>query len=178
MRIRNRRSIFSSDMMETGTLPSRPGAVGALLDEYGRALRDLQALVTDVHDAELITVVDATTPDPNCRSIQTVLAHVVRSGYTYAILVNSLKGPLAPYRERIYRTTATDFIQDLDAMFAFTVAALGQFHDEELEVFEEAAKALSPWGQRYDAEQMMEHAIVHILRHRRQLARFLQQLRG
>ena len=32
------------------------------------------------------------------------------------------------------------------------------------------------WGQLYDPEQLMEHAIVHILRHRRQIENFLEQL--
>ena len=32
------------------------------------------------------------------------------------------------------------------------------------------------WGQSYDIEQLMEHAIVHILRHRRQIERFLLKI--
>jgi hypothetical protein len=32
----------------------------------------------------------------------------------------------------------------------------------------------SRWGMRYNLEQMMEHAIVHILRHRRQIERLIQ----
>ena len=35
----------------------------------------------------------------------------------------------------------------------------------------------SNWGQSYDFEQMLEHAIVHILRHRRQIERFLLLLK-
>ena len=31
------------------------------------------------------------------------------------------------------------------------------------------------WGPVYDAEGLLEHAIVHILRHRRQLERFISQ---
>ena len=31
------------------------------------------------------------------------------------------------------------------------------------------------WGQEYDLEQLLEHAIVHILRHRRQVERFYSQ---
>ena len=33
----------------------------------------------------------------------------------------------------------------------------------------------SSWGVRYDLEQLLEHAIVHILRHRRQIERLLQE---
>ena len=33
----------------------------------------------------------------------------------------------------------------------------------------------SRWGVRYDLEQLLEHAVVHILRHRRQIEKFIQQ---
>ena len=32
---------------------------------------------------------------------------------------------------------------------------------------------LSPWGVTYNLEQLLEHAIVHILRHRRQIEKFM-----
>jgi len=32
------------------------------------------------------------------------------------------------------------------------------------------------WGQRYDEDQILEHAIGHILRHRRQIERFLLRI--
>ncbi|HEY5122872.1 MAG TPA: hypothetical protein VIK14_03975, partial [Ignavibacteria bacterium] len=31
------------------------------------------------------------------------------------------------------------------------------------------------WGQQYDIEQLLEHAIVHILRHRRQIENFIKK---
>jgi len=34
------------------------------------------------------------------------------------------------------------------------------------------------WGQSYDLEQLLEHAIVQVLRHRRQIERLLVQYRG
>jgi hypothetical protein len=33
----------------------------------------------------------------------------------------------------------------------------------------------STWGTRYDVEQLLEHAVVHILRHRRQIEKFIWQ---
>ena len=47
-----------------------------------------------------------------------------------------------------------------------------------MEEFEADKKILVRWGQLYDVEQLFEHAIVHILRHRRQIERFLLRLRG
>ena len=32
------------------------------------------------------------------------------------------------------------------------------------------------WRQQYDVEQLFEHAIVHVLRHRRQIERFIQKM--
>ena len=40
-----------------------------------------------------------------------------------------------------------------------------------------AVKMRVRWGPVYDLEQMLEHAIVHILRHRRQIERFLTEPR-
>ncbi len=154
----------------------RTGAVGAILDEYERVIAALKVVIAPISDAALVAVVDPDTEDPNCKSIQAVMAHVVRSGYTYAIVINSSKGPIAPFHDRTYRQRAADFMTDLDAMFAFNVASLSQFQDAELEEYDVDKKLLVPWGQRYDIEQLMEHAIVHILRHRRQIERFLRIL--
>ena len=41
----------------------------------------------------------------------------------------------------------------------------------------EKIKMPTPWGTTYTLEQMLEHAIVHILRHRRQIERLLQTTR-
>ncbi len=57
----------------------RPGAVAALLDEYERAILDLQKIIEDISDHQLIIVVDTKTTDLNCKSIQTILSHVVSS---------------------------------------------------------------------------------------------------
>ncbi|TCD21112.1 hypothetical protein EZ456_19410 [Pedobacter psychrodurus] len=38
-----------------------------------------------------------------------------------------------------------------------------------VEELDQSRKISTKWGQQYDVEQMLEHAIVHILRHRRQI---------
>jgi len=40
-----------------------------------------------------------------------------------------------------------------------------------------AVQIRSRWGAVYDLEQLLEHAIVHVLRHRRQIERFLTEPR-
>ena len=71
----------------------RQGAVGALLDEYEKVIFELQQVLNDISNEELIKIVDSKTTDPNCKSIQTILSHVIRSGYAYAIYIQNLKEP-------------------------------------------------------------------------------------
>jgi len=158
-------------------ITNRPGAVGALLDEYERAILDLQKTIDDISDQELITIVDNQTSDDNCKSIQTILAHVVRAAYGYAIRIRNLKGFNLEIPEKLFRLNVKEFQNDLTSFFAFTVDTFSDIEDKELEQFDNTKKIVSSWGQIYDIEQMMEHAIVHILRHRRQIEKFKTLLR-
>lgn len=45
----------------------RQGTAGALLDEYERAIADLQQTIADISDEELITIVDSKTSNPKTR---------------------------------------------------------------------------------------------------------------
>jgi uncharacterized damage-inducible protein DinB len=150
----------------------RPGAIGALLDEYERVIADLKKVIQDIPDSLLIIIVDPHTNDDNCRSVQTVLTHVVHSGYGYATSIYNLKGHNEVRPGKTVHSTVSKYIDDLTGVLAFTEKVLDEFNDAELEVFDNALKIKAGWGQVYDIEQMMEHAIVHILRHRRQLEKF------
>ena len=65
----------------------------------------------------------------------------------------------------------------LKKMFAYNLEFFSKNPNLQLEVKETEKKILTNWGQRYDPDQLMEHAIVHVLRHRRQIERFLLELR-
>jgi len=149
--------------------------VGALLDEYERAINELKQLLTGIPDGDLTTVQDSRTTNEKSRSIQTVLAHVVDAGYWYALQIHRLKGYQGDGVPKILRATVQAYTDDLDGVMVYTEKVLTAFADAELEELDHTRKILTPWGQFYDAEQMMEHAIVHILRHRRQLERWLQE---
>jgi hypothetical protein len=155
----------------------RPGATGALLDEYERVLRELQHIISTISDRELLTVVDPSTSDPNCRSIQTILAHVVSSGYSYAIYIRTLRGETVERPAPQLRSTVTEYQNDLDSVFAFTLETFSAIREGELEQFDVEHKIATRWGQVYDIEQMMEHAIVHVMRHRRQIEKFVLSIR-
>ncbi len=149
----------------------RKGALGALMDEYERAGGELARLIAGLTDEEFEAARDLQTKDEECRSIQTVVHHVVTSGYSYALyLREALSEPGS--RPQIPLGTRTESIEQLTAMLAYTAATLeGRWGmtDEQMA----AARIQSRWGQVYDVEQMLEHAIVHVLRHRRQIERFL-----
>ena len=147
----------------------RPGATGALLDEYERAIADLQQTISDIANDELTGIMDNTTMDDNCISIQTILSHVVNSGYAYAIYIRRLIGSRADYPNIVLHPTINDYQKDIDNFFAFTSATFKNIRDNQLEELDNSKKIVTSWNQVYDIEQITEHAIVHVLRHRRQI---------
>ncbi|MFH7015553.1 DinB family protein [Flavobacterium sp. FlaQc-47] len=151
---------------------SRKGAVGALLDEYERAILDLSHTIDGITDNELIAIADPVTTDTSCVSVQSVLAHVVNSGYAYALYIKRLSDKSLDFPEEIFRTTIADYQKDLRDFFIFTQETFQNINDNQLEESDNTKKIVTSWGQLYDIEQITEHAIVHILRHRRQLERF------
>jgi hypothetical protein len=154
----------------------RTGAKGALLDEYEKALLELKQVISDVSPKELTLPVDKTTTDQNCVSIQSILTHVVYAGYTYANYIRKLKK--APFKlwEKAARPVIVEYNNDLNQMFLYTIETFGFFTEEET-MQPTNDKILSHWGQAYDIEQMWEHAIVHVLRHRRQIEKFKKTVR-
>ncbi len=156
----------------------RQGAIGALLDEYERAIADLQQTIADFSDNELIVIIDNKTADPRCKSVQAILSHVVRSGYGDAIYIRQLFGEKVDFPDEVLRLTVDDYNTDLNNFFAFVTETFANIKDNQLEEFDNNKKINTSWGQVYDIEQITEHAIVHILRHRRQIEKFKIILRN
>ena len=153
------------------------GAIGALLDEYEKAITEFLKVINDVTPEELITIVDEETKDPSCRSIQTILTHVLRSGYWYVIEIRKSLGEEMLYPEDILLDTIPGYQSELTSMFQFNEKLFEDYPQIKLEEKDNQKKVKVKWGQTYDVEQLFEHGIVHILRHRRQIERFLIKLR-
>lgn len=153
------------------------GAIGALLDEYEKSINELKAVIADVTFDELIEVVDHETKDPDCRSIQSILTHVIESGYTYVVEIRKWMGEDLDYVEKQRLSSIKHYNVALDEMFIFNEKLFEDHPRIRLEEYDASKKFKVRWGQRYDVEQMIEHAIVHILRHRRQIERFILKLR-
>ncbi|WP_436488542.1 DinB family protein [Chitinophaga sp. ARDCPP14] len=153
----------------------RQGAIGALLDEYERAISELKEVIRTIPDHALTVITDPHTADENCRSVQTILSHVVSSGFGYATSIHNLRGPQLTRPAKTFHLTVNAYLEDLTQVFIFTEKIFAAFKDDELEQMDDALKIKAGWGQVYDIEQMAEHAIVHVLRHRRQIERIKQQ---
>lgn len=151
----------------------REGAVGALMDEYERAASELGRLVGRIPEEEFVRVADAQTADEDCRSVQTVMTHVVNAGYGYADYLRgvfSIPSTRPPKKLLSPRETS----EQLDAMLEYTAETLsGRWTMTDAEIT--AAVIKTRWGVTYDAEQLLEHAIVHVLRHRRQIEKFIRR---
>ena len=153
--------------------PLRPGAVGAMMDEYERAASELSRLLETISEEDFAALRDTVSPDENCRSIRTVLRHVVRAGYTYADYIRTAFA-VESARPDITFESCADARAKLAEVIAYTVATLeGKWRLTDDEIM--AVQVTARWGPVYDLEQLLEHAIVHILRHRRQIERFLSE---
>lgn len=151
----------------------RKGAVGALMDEYERALSEIKHLVGRIADDDFARIVDAQTGDEDCRSIQTIISHVVRAGFGYAGSIRRIFFiPSDGFEKRLL--SRQESLEQLDAVVEYSIQTL----DGRWEMTDEEIKSVviqSGWGVRYDLEQFLEHAIVHVLRHRRQIEKFVAQ---
>jgi uncharacterized damage-inducible protein DinB len=151
-------------------------AVKTLLLEYEKAIVELQNLIQDISQNDLICIVNPETENPDCISIQAILTHIVGAGYSYCVYIQNARNIDTKRPERIRQTSVDAYKNELNAVLKYTHKTFSTIYDSELEVYDNNKKILTSWGQSYDIEQLMEHAIVHILRHRRQIERFKIQL--
>lgn len=151
----------------------RNGAVGALMDEYERAASELTRLVEHIPDEDFTRIVDSQTEDDDCRSVQTIISHVVESGYSFADYLGEQFsiGSTRPQPELLSRRES---LEQLEAALRYTAEILdGRWEMSAAEISEVVIKTRG--GAVYDAEGLLEHAIVHLLRHRRQIEKFIRQ---
>ena len=147
----------------------RKGPLGALMDEYERASSDLKVVLRGISEDDFTTILDTQTEDESCRSVQTIMTHVVRAGYGYADYIRDQFG-IPKSSPSSTHVPHRDVEAQVDAMLDYSAKTL----DGRWEMAEDEWVGIgidTHWGVRYDLEQLLEHAIVHILRHRRQIER-------
>lgn len=151
------------------------GSVKALLDEYKKAINELIAIIKPLNEKSLSMIVDSNTKDPDCKSIQTILSHIVCSGYGYTIYIENSIGANKPRLERQTFNNVNQYIDQLNSMFEYCENFFKSNKNLTIEQTDNSKKITVNWGQQYDIEQLLEHAIVHILRHRRQIENFIKR---
>jgi len=151
------------------------GSIKALLDEYKKAINELITVIKPLNDKSLAMVVDNETKDPDCRSIQTILSHIICSGYGYTIYIENSIGANKPRLERETFHSISPYIDHLRLMFEYCENFFNSNINLTIEQTDNSKKITVNWGQQYDIEQLFEHAIVHILRHRRQIENFIKK---
>lgn len=151
------------------------GNIMALLDEYRKAIDELISVIKPINEKQLCEVVDNSTKDLDCKSIQAILTHVVCSGYGYIIYIENHLGKNKPRLDKILYSNANSYVDQLNLMYEYALNFFLENSQLEIEEFDMLKKIKVNWGQQYDIEQLLEHAIVHILRHRRQIERFKQR---
>lgn len=147
----------------------RKGAIGALTDEYEKALEELKVLLIKIPDDKFKEVYNKEA-DTDFRSIKNIVSHVIRSGYVYAnhIRKRFRNNYVVPGIEII---KTEEGISELNKMFDYTVET---FEDKWLLTYDELMNTIikTSWTT-YDLEAIIEHAIVHILRHRLQIEKMI-----
>lgn len=143
------------------------------MDEYERATNELKSILENIGEENYVKIIDTETEDADCRSIQTMLNHVVHAGYGYANAIRRYYSiPHKPLGDERPNIAKADIIVELDKMLKYTDETL----DGKWEMsYEEMAKVLIKRKGDFseDIEQLLEHAVMHILRHRRQVDKFL-----
>ena len=147
----------------------RKGAIGSLLDEYEKALSELMSVLQKASADDYTRIVEG--EDEHCRSIQVIMHHVVRAGYGYSKYIrDALSMGVNTVEDK--QIPKAEIGAEIDKMFAYTAAI---FEGERAVTDEEMNELFfkTRWGVNYNIDQLLEHAIVHVLRHRRQIQKFI-----
>jgi hypothetical protein len=138
------------------------GTLGTLMEIYQQATEDFVAYLRARTPVELSA---GAVFNGRTVTIKEILNHVVYAGNEFA---NDLRRGLG--RPMDQSAAPADVIEAIVAIAPRTAAALERaWHLTDPEI----GKVLidQPWNVRYTLEQVMEHAIVHILWHKRQCKR-------
>ena len=155
------------------TNSKRKGVIGALLDEYNNVITDLKNNIKNVKDSELKIIADKKTKNKDCVSIQSNLTHIIFCGYNYLTMIDIHRGNAdSLWPSRVYYDSLAEYNESLDKMYDDTVKFFETVKESEMCRLDPKKKIVTWWGQYYDYEQLMEHAIVHVSRHRRQIEKF------
>jgi len=143
----------------------REGAIGALADEYEKALDELKTILSSISEDQFKHISDPAMEE-DFQSIKNIIVHIARSGYVYANHIRKRFGNTY-VKPGLEINSTRQALLLLDEMFKYT---LETFEDKWLLTDDDLLSIIikTSWTT-YDLEALIEHAIVHILRHRLQI---------
>ncbi len=136
---------------------------------HERHMRDFLATWKQARMAEVAL---PATDDPNYASLQTLLRHVLRAGRGYMVWACEVLGLPAPDIRPAPEADAIEAEAD-----AYLEQLLAGWRDPLREVAPEAfhrPEFESRWGVKYCVDAMLEHAVMHPIRHAFQLEELMQ----
>lgn len=152
--------------------PGRPGPFGAILDEYARAAEDLCKTVEALPIETWLE--QRPSKDPDTGSIQAIAAHCVNSAYSYSNYIRKARNSEPDNSGRVTIAdlpTPEQLRPNLERALHHSEATLdGLFDADDKTILAMSFQVV--WGPTYDPESVLEHGIVHLLRHRRQIERW------
>lgn len=144
------------------TPPTR-NVIQALLDEWDRARREL----VDFLKAQPPEFFDLNV-EGRQGSVKGIMGHVAGAAYSLPqAILRAMNKPVPPAKYPDIRTSTnlTELRDALEDIKKYNEECLAGLNDQDLGFI------LVTWQKPTTAEFLMEHSIVHLLKHRRQLAR-------
>jgi hypothetical protein len=152
--------------------PGRSGPFGALMDEYARAAEDFCRVVETFDGSRFVA--ERASDNPNTVSPKSICAHACGAAFRYAHYIRKARGQdfieryeLGPGRIG----SPPDVRGALAEGIVFTETTVEPLLHMSLEEVQGMTFTVR-WGPVYDPEMILEHAVCHLLRHRRQLERW------
>ncbi len=153
---------------------TRKGGLGALMDLYEEEATFLiQTINQKVKDQHWDKILDNKTKDPDCRSIKTICQHMIGAANYYVELMKKGEDPSYKIQDDFPRIVARkDFEMGLGEVLDRQIQHLEgrwQMSDEDIEKI----VIKTGWGNVLDPESLLEHAVMHIMRHHRQILQLI-----
>lgn len=151
----------------------KSGPVNALLRAYQKVIDEFSKVLSVINEEEYLFLVDPNSEDKDCISIQTIISHVVHSGYGYSHYLRTYYNIESerPDYELLEFAEIKNKISSIYFHMEKTFRNLDLSYEEV-----DVVQIETPWNGKYSVEQLMEHAIVHLIRHENQIERFLHKI--
>jgi uncharacterized damage-inducible protein DinB len=148
-------------------------ALNSLKTIYDESVDSIIEVIHDLSITQLRTIVDKETENEDTRSIQSILSHILHSGDRYIKYISDHFNLEYDMNEKIALASVQEYKLALARLKLNFERFVMQFKDSDLDKDE---RIVTSWNQPYNIEQLIEHAIVHNLRHLLQIKKYKKEL--